>query len=107
MTGTFLNIATVLLGGTIGLLFGARLPSRLKSTIIAGMGLFTAAVGLKMFLETQNALFVLGGLLIGALLGEWWKIEDGLQALGRWLENRLPRGQESAPETGEQTGKPD
>ena len=107
MTGTFLNIATVLLGGTLGLLFGARLPQRLKSTVIAGMGLFTAAVGLKMFLETQNALFVLGGLLIGALLGEWWKIEDGLQALGRWLENHLPRGQEPTPEAGEQPGKTD
>lgn len=91
MTGTILNIATVLLGGTIGLLFGSHLPERLKCTIIAGMGLFTSAVGLKMFLETQNALYVLGGLLIGALLGEWWRIEDGLQALGGILERKFNR----------------
>jgi uncharacterized membrane protein YqgA involved in biofilm formation len=98
MTGTLLNIAAVLLGGTIGLLFGSRLPERLKSTVIAGMGLFTAAVGIKMFLETQNPLFVLGGLLIGALLGEWRRIEDGLQALGGWLEKRVYRKQESGLE---------
>jgi hypothetical protein len=91
MTGTLLNIATVLIGGTIGLFFGARLPERLKSTIIAGMGLFTAAVGLQMFLKTQNPLYVLGGLLIGSLLGEWWKIEDGLQSLGGWLERKFNR----------------
>ena len=91
MTGTFINIAAVLIGGTLGLLFGSRLPERLKSTVIAGMGLFTAAVGIQMFLKTQNPLFVLGGLLIGALLGEWWRIEDGLQTLGGWLERKFNR----------------
>ena len=89
MTGTLLNIAAVLAGGTLGLLFGARLPDRLRKTIIAGLGLFTLAYGLYNFLETQNPLIVLGSLLIGALLGEWWKIEEGLQNVGKWLESRF------------------
>lgn len=91
MTGTLLNIATVLVGGSIGLLFGARIPERFKSTVIAGMGLFTAAMGLQMFLKTQNPLIVLGALLIGALLGEWGRIEDGLHNLGGFLERRFAR----------------
>jgi uncharacterized membrane protein YqgA involved in biofilm formation len=89
MTGTLINISTVLLGGMIGLLFGSRLPDRLHKTIIAGLGLFTMAYGLSNFLKTENPLIVLGSLLIGALLGEWWKIEDGLQAVGGWLEARF------------------
>jgi uncharacterized membrane protein YqgA involved in biofilm formation len=89
MTGTLLNIATVLVGGTIGLLFGARLPDRLQKTIIAGLGLFVLAYGLYNFLKSQNPLIVLGSLLIGALLGEWWKIEEGLQKIGNWLESRF------------------
>lgn len=91
MTGTLLNIATVLVGGSIGLLFGARIPERFKSTVIAGMGLFTAAMGMQMFLNTANPLIVLGALLIGALLGEWWRIEDGLHNLGAILERRFAR----------------
>jgi len=91
MTGTFLNIATVIIGGFIGLLFGARIPEKLKSTVIAGMGLFTAAMGLQMFLKTENPLIVLGSLLIGTLLGEWWRIEDGLQNLGKYLEQRFSK----------------
>jgi uncharacterized membrane protein YqgA involved in biofilm formation len=92
MTGTLLNIAAVLLGGVLGLLFGSRLPERLRQTVIAGLGLFTAALGLQMFLKTENAIIVLGSLLAGGLLGEWWKIEDGLRGLGGWLEKRfLPR----------------
>jgi uncharacterized membrane protein YqgA involved in biofilm formation len=91
MTGTLLNIAAVLLGGTLGLLFGSRIPDQLKSTVISGMGLFTAAMGVQMFLNTENPLIVLGALLIGTLLGEWWRIEDGLQNLGKFLEQRFSK----------------
>jgi len=91
MTGTFLNIATVIIGGIIGLIFGARIPDKLKSTVIAGMGLFTAAMGMQMFLKTENPLIVLGSLLIGTLLGEWLRIEDGLQNLGKILEQRFSK----------------
>jgi len=89
MIGTLLNIATVLIGGTLGLLFGSRLPDQLRKTVIAGLGLFTFAYGIYNFLKTQNPLIVLGSLLLGALLGEWWKIEDGLQMIGMWLEKRF------------------
>jgi uncharacterized membrane protein YqgA involved in biofilm formation len=93
MTGTFLNIATVIIGGVIGLIFGARIPDKLKATVISGMGLFVAAMGLQMFLKTENPLIVLGSLLIGTLLGEWWRIEDGLHSLGKWLEQRFSRAE--------------
>jgi uncharacterized membrane protein YqgA involved in biofilm formation len=99
MTGTFLNIAAGLIGGALGLLFGARVPERLKATVIAGMGLFTVAIGVQMFLKTENPIIVLGALLIGALLGEWWRIEDGLQALGGILERRFTRNGENAEGT--------
>ena len=91
MTGTLLNIAAVLIGSAIGLIFGARIPDKLKQTVIAGMGLFVGAMGLQMFLKTENPLIVLGSLLIGTLLGEWWRIEDGLQNLGKFLEQRFSK----------------
>jgi len=91
MTGTFINIAAILIGGAIGLIFGARIPEKFKSTVIAGMGLFTMAMGLQMFLKSNNQLIVLGALIIGALLGEWIGIEDMLQAFGQSLEKRFSR----------------
>ncbi|MCX6066162.1 MAG: DUF554 domain-containing protein [Chloroflexi bacterium] len=89
MTGNFINVAAILIGCALGMLFGTRLSENLKSTVIAGMGLFTGAVGLQMFLKTENALVVLGALILGAILGEWWGVEDGLQGLGVWLEKRF------------------
>jgi uncharacterized protein len=89
MTGTLLNVAAILVGGALGLLFGGRLPERISKTVVAGLGLFVLAFGLYDFLKTQNPLIVLGGLLIGALLGEWARIEDGLRRLGEMLEARF------------------
>ena len=89
MIGTWINIAAVIIGGAAGLAFGARLPERLRQTVIAALGLFTAGLGLRMFLQTQNPILALGGLALGAVLGEWWKIEDGLVSLGAWLERRF------------------
>ena len=89
MIGTFINIATVLIGGILGLIFGSRLPDRIRQTVVAGLGLFTIGYGLYNFIKTDNPLIVLGSILIGGLLGEWWKIEDGLQHLGRSLEKRF------------------
>ncbi len=95
MTGTFINVAAILIGGAIGLFFGSRIPERYKNTVIAGMGLFTAALGLQMFFKSENSLIVLGALIIGALLGEWIGIEDGLQSFGEVLEKRFSRDAET------------
>jgi uncharacterized protein len=94
MTGTLINVAAILIGGVIGIFFGARLSEQLKATVISGMALFVLAIGMQMFLKTENALIVLGALLTGAILGEWWRIEDRLEALGEWLERKFARGDE-------------
>lgn len=91
MTGTFINVAAILIGGLLGLLFGSRFPNRVRQTVLAGMGLFTAILGIQMTFDTQQPLIIAGSLLIGSLLGEWWQIEDRLRNLGAWLEERLAR----------------
>lgn len=92
MTGTLLNVVTVLIGGGLGTLLGQRLPERVRQTVLYGLGLVTLVTGLRMALGTQNILIVMGSVLIGGILGEWWRIEDGLQALGERLQQRFKRG---------------
>ncbi len=95
MTGTLINMVTVFIGGMLGLLVGSRLPDRVRQTVIAGLGLFTAAIGIQMFIKTENPIIVLGSLLLGGLVGEWWKIEDSLRSLGAYLERRFIRNPEN------------
>jgi uncharacterized protein len=71
MLGTILNFFAIIIGSLIGVFLGARLPAKLKDTVMAGMGLFIIAIGLQMFLKTENGLIVLGAVVIGAGLGEW------------------------------------
>jgi uncharacterized membrane protein YqgA involved in biofilm formation len=97
MTGTFINVGTILLGGILGLAFGARLPDRIRNTVVISLGLFTAVVGISMFIEStgvegENPLIPLVGLLIGGILGEWLGIERWLTGLGAWLEVRFAGG---------------
>lgn len=95
MTGTFINVAAILIGGILGLLFGNRLPERIRQTVIAGLGLFVAAIGLQMAFQSEQPLVTLGALLLGGVLGEVLRIEDGLRSLGAWLERRFAGGQAS------------
>jgi uncharacterized protein len=89
MIGTIINTIAIIIGGAIGMVFGSKLPERMRSTITAGLGLFTALIGIQMFLDTEQALIVLGSLLLGGILGEWWRIEDRLKNLGIWLEENI------------------
>lgn len=91
MIGTLINTATILVGGALGLFLGSRLPERVRHTVVAGLGLFTLAYGFRLFMGTQNALAVLGSLLIGVLIGEAIQIDRGLHRLGSWLEERFSR----------------
>ena len=41
LTGTLLNVAAVLVGTTVGLLIGSRMPRRFQEILTDGLGLFT------------------------------------------------------------------
>lgn len=84
--GTVINAIFIIIGASIGLLIGAKLSDSVKNTITSGLGLFTIALGIKMFLESGNVIVVLLGLLLGVLIGEWWRIEDFIQGIGSKIE---------------------
>jgi len=90
MTGTLLNVVTVLLGAALGVLLGSRFPERMRQTVMAGLGIMVLIVGVSMAIP-GNALIVLFSLLIGGILGELIDVDGKLNALGRWLEARFAR----------------
>jgi len=76
----------------LGTVLGQRLPDKMRQTVLHGLGLVTLVVGLRMALSTANILIVMGSVLVGGILGEWWHIEEGLQALGDMLQQRIRIG---------------
>ncbi|MEO8247012.1 MAG: DUF554 domain-containing protein [Chloroflexota bacterium] len=100
LTGTLLNVASVLIGTTLGVLVGSRIPSRMAETLTVGLGLFTALLGVSMGLRVftdplvlpGDDLAILAGVLGGAVVGELLHLHEGLEALGAWFQRRLARG---------------
>jgi uncharacterized membrane protein YqgA involved in biofilm formation len=91
VTGTWINVGTVLLGTLIGWLLGSRLPEGLQARVLAGLGLVTLVLGVDNALAWRdtNPLYVLGGVLLGGFVGEALGIEDRLARLGDRLQRRF------------------
>jgi uncharacterized membrane protein YqgA involved in biofilm formation len=103
VTGTLINVGTVLAGTALGTLLGGRLPDRVRETVLHGLGLVTLVVGVSQGLAafrppltelTRGAvLVVLGSVLVGGVIGELLRIERGLDRAGEALRARFGRGQ--------------
>jgi len=91
LSGTLLNVATVLVGGIIGTALGDRLPERLRGNVVRGVGLFTLAMGTKFAIDTSNLLYILGSILIGGIAGSLWGVDRRLNAVGDTLQRRFAR----------------
>ena len=116
--GTVLNVATVLVGSSLGLMLGHRLPQRTRDTVTDALGLVTLLIGALSAIEVRSAvlagavgsnapvLIVLGSLLLGGIAGSLFDIETRLEGLGDWLRRRLNRqGPDVAADAG--PGGPD
>jgi uncharacterized membrane protein YqgA involved in biofilm formation len=94
VTGTFINVGTVLAGTLVGWRVGARLSAGLQQRVLFGLGLVTLVLGVDNALAWRetNVLYVLGGVLLGGIAGEALAIEARLQGLGDRLQARFARG---------------
>ena len=97
LAGTILNVITVLIGATVGVLVGERMPERLRSSLTDGLGIFTIVIGVSLALQLfsdpnlrpGDDLAVLGALLAGVAVGHLLGISDRLDRLGAWFQARL------------------
>ncbi|GAB6137156.1 DUF554 domain-containing protein [Halanaerobaculum tunisiense] len=86
MTGTIVNTIAIVIGGSIGLFLGDKLPNSLKEVVIQGLSLAVLLIGFQMALKGQEMTLIIFSLVIGGLIGEGLKIETRLEQVGNWLE---------------------
>jgi uncharacterized protein len=91
VTGTLINVGTILAGTLVGVLLGGRLPKDVQDRILAGLGLVVLVIGVDLALAWRdtNPLYVLGGVLLGGIAGEALGIERRLAGLGDRIQARL------------------
>ena len=99
-SGTWINAATVLAGTLVGLALAGRLPERLRRIMVQGVGLTTLFIGFTLASElgrvqggaVDGVVLGLVALVFGGLLGEWGRLEEGLERLGHALRTRFQGG---------------
>jgi uncharacterized membrane protein YqgA involved in biofilm formation len=106
--GTVVNVVAVLVGATIGVLLGNRLPTRTRDVVTDALGLVTlliAGTSAMAVLDDDLAdevgasapmLIVLGALLIGGIAGSLLRLESRVEGFGGWLQGRLSGTTDSA-----------
>lgn len=98
--GTIVNTLAVIVGSGIGLIIKGGLKQRYQQTIMQALGLATMFIGasgamsgmLKVMdsgLETQGSMLLIGSLVFGAIVGEFFNIELRLEQLGNWLKSKV------------------
>ncbi|MEA2157172.1 MAG: uncharacterized protein QOE11_3312 [Solirubrobacteraceae bacterium] len=93
MTGTLINVGTILAGTLIGVLVGGRLPKEIQERVLAGLGLVVLVIGVDLALAWRdtNPLYVIGGVLLGGIAGEAIGIERRLSRLGDRVQRAISR----------------
>ncbi|MDQ6595334.1 DUF554 domain-containing protein [Bacillus salipaludis] len=88
LLGTLVNGALIIIGSLLGKLLN-RIPESMKTTVMYAIGLSVMVLGLQMGLKSENFLIVILSLVIGAVIGELFKLEEKLNDLGHWLESKV------------------
>ena len=97
--GTFYNALGVVFGGLLGLLIGQRLSEDFHETLLKVTGVAVFVLGIagtleKMLVvhgslvESHGSLTLILSLVIGTVIGELLKIEEGFERLGTWLKEK-------------------
>lgn len=94
--GTIINVAGILVGGVMGLLFGKKIELRFQEILMSAIGVCVLFMGVSGSMEgllsveggalaSGGTMLTIGCLCIGALLGEWINVELRMEQMGHWL----------------------
>ena len=100
LSGTLINVATVLVGSLLGLALGGRLPERTQRTLLQTVSLVTLYIALDMAGAlgrvsggvVPGVILALVSLALGAVTGEALGLEEALTRLGEALKRRVRSG---------------
>ena len=97
--GTMINVAAIVAGGMIGILFGRFIKERYQEILLMASSICVLFIGIggvmeKMLvvsgggLSTSGTMMMIGSFSIGSLLGEWLNLELRIEQFGEWLKKK-------------------
>jgi uncharacterized protein len=87
--GTLVNTAAIIVGSLLGIFIRSGIKTNYRQTVMQAVGVAVIVIGLKGALQTADLLLVIISLALGSIIGEFMKIEERLNAMGRAIERRV------------------
>lgn len=95
-SGVLVNVATVIIGSTAGLLLKKQIPEKLTNAVMTTIGLCTIAIGISGVIKGQNQLVMIISLVLGTVLGTLLDIDGKLSCIGGNLQKRREKKNKKA-----------
>ena len=92
MFAVFVNMATVIIGSCLGILFRKKLKKQYITTILSALGLATIMIGVSSAIVTSEIIAVIICLTLGTIIGELLKIENRIENAGDFIKTKVIRG---------------
>ncbi len=92
MLGVAVNVATVLMGSFIGLIFKKGISKKYSDAVMTGIGLCTVLIGVQGMLKGENVLVAIISMVLGAIVGTAIDIDGKLNGAGDFLSKKLKKG---------------
>ena len=89
LLATIVNCICIIIGGTIGTLFGNKISAKYTAAIMTVMGLITACIGIQGAAGTKSFLVVVLSMVIGTVIGIFIKLDDRINGAGDWAKSKL------------------
>ncbi len=89
MLAVFINVAAVLLGSTIGLLFGSRIKESYTKGIMTAIALCTMVIGVQSAVQTSSIMIVMICLVLGTVIGVALHLDDRMNGAADRIKDRL------------------
>ena len=87
--GTLFNVATVVLGSIIGLLFKKMINPRLNKKVFFVMGLFTLVLGFSMSIKSTDFILMFLSLVFGTMYGEYCDLDKSITNFTEKLKKKI------------------
>ena len=94
-SGVLVNVLTVLIGSTVGLLLKKQIPERLTSAVMTAIGLCTVAIGVTGVIKGENQLVMIISLVLGTVVGTLIDIDGKLTKIGDRLQKKKGENEKS------------
>lgn len=91
MLGVIVNVITVIIGSSIGLLFKKGIPERVSHAAMVGLGACTLYIGISGSLCGENVLVLIASVVLGVIVGTLVNIDGAVNKLANKVETKFKK----------------